>query len=173
MRMMRLVVATAATLAATVTMTPAAQADTVVFADARGDAPRHIDLTTARVDNGDTRPQLVLMRIRIAGRWQLGDQVSVWFNRDRSNPGPELRLTAYVDSEYVLRRVETWNGPGRRASCERYSMKQFANNRGLRVRIARDCLGNRPARVAIRTMSENGRVDWFQQRRSFLPAVHR
>ena len=172
MRTMKLVVAAAATIATTLTMTPAAQADTRVFTDRRGDAPRHIDLTKARVNNGDARPRMVLIRIRIAGRWQNGDQITVWFDRNRSNPGPELRLTAHVDSEYLLQRVDRWNGPGRKANCRRYAIKQFANNRGARVRIARACLGG-PARVAIRTKTADGRVDWFHQRKTFLPTVRR
>jgi hypothetical protein len=164
-------VVTAAAVAAPLTLTPSAQADTVVFADARRDAPRHIDLTRALVDNGDARPLKVLIRIRIRGTWAAGDHIAVYFNRNRSNPGPELRLSSFVDSEFSLRRVNTWTGNGIPASCGDFAMKQFADNHGVRVRINRSCLDG-PARVAIRTRSDDGQVDWFQQRRTFLPAVH-
>jgi hypothetical protein len=160
-----------AAVAAALTTTPAAHADTVTRHDARGDAPRHIDLTRAVIDNGDTNSDLAIMRIRIRGTLQIGDNLTVWFNRDPSDAGPELRLRGFVDSEFVLRRVHTWNGPGAAAACDRYAMKQFADRRGMRVLIDRDCLGNRPVRVAIRSQADNGRVDWFGQRRTFLPAV--
>lgn len=170
MRKIRLVIATVAATAATLTMAPAATADTAVRHDARGDAPRHIDLTRAVIDNGDAKPKLAIMRIRVAGKLRAGDNVTVWFNRDR-DAGPELRLRGYIDSEFVLRKVHTWNGPGRKASCARYALKQFADRHGVRVRINRACLGNRPVRVAIRAQGNGGKIDWFHGRRNFLPAV--
>lgn len=170
MRKLRLVVAASAAAAAVLTMAPAATANTVTRHDARGDAPRHIDLTRAVIDNGDTDSDLAILRIRVRGTLQIGDNITVWFNRN-SDAGPELRLRGYVDSEYVLRRVHTWNGPGSAAACDRYALKQFANRRGARAVIDRDCLGNRPVRAAIRTQSDSGRVDWFQGRRNFLPGV--
>lgn len=173
MRKTRLAIAAAAAVAATFTMTPAANANTAVRHDARGDAPRHIDLTRAVIDNGETRPKLAIVRIRVRGTLQPGDNVTVWFNRNR-DAGPELRLRGWIDSEYVLNRVHTWNGPGRRASCARYGMKQYAGRHGVRVWINRACLGNRPVRVAIRTQAGGGdEIDWFHGRRNFLPGVRR
>ncbi|MGH3456087.1 MAG: hypothetical protein ACRDPQ_13480 [Nocardioidaceae bacterium] len=174
MRKFRLAATTGAAaiaLATTVSMPPAANADTAVFADARGDAPGHIDLTRATIDNGDALPAKVLMRIRVRGTLDLGDHIAVFFNRNVANPGPELKLSSFVDSEFTLRRVNTWTGNGVPASCADFALKQFADNHGVRVRINRSCLDG-PARVAIRTRSDDGQVDWFQARRTFLPAVH-
>jgi len=175
MRKTRIVAAAAAMLAATmatVTLTPAAYANTAAHRDARGDAPRHGDLTRAVIDNGDTDSDLAIIRIRVAGRLHTGDSVYVWFNRNPSNPGPELRLTGIVDSEYALNRVNTWKGLGHVASCDLYTMKQFADRHGVRVRIDRGCLGNRPVRAAIRVNSAvEGDRDWFGARRTFLPGV--
>jgi hypothetical protein len=171
MRMMRSAIVAIAAGATLLTMAPAAQADTVNAADNRGDAPRKIDLTRARIDNGDTRPRLVLIRLGIAGRWRLGGDVTVWFNLDRSNPGPELRFTGVLFSAYALQRVNGWNGTGHETSCDDYDMKQIGHNRAMRVRIKRACLGHRPVRVAVRTRSGDGDTDWFGHRRTFLPAV--
>jgi hypothetical protein len=162
-----------AAVATTLTLTPAANANTAERVDARGDAPRHIDLTRAVIDNGDSRSDLVKLRIRVDGTLRTGDSVTVWFNRDPSNPGPELRLAGFVNSEYAMRRVNTWSGPGRAVSCDLYKMKQFDNLHGVRVRIDRSCLGDHPVRVAIRAGSGAGdsRFDWFDSRRTFLPGV--
>lgn len=70
------------------------------------------------------------IRIRVAGTLRTGDSVTVRFNRDPSDPGPELRLTGVINSEYAMRRVHTWNGPGQRVSCDLYKMKQFADQHG-------------------------------------------
>jgi hypothetical protein len=171
MRKIRQAVAVAAAAAATLTLMAPASADRAAFREHRGDAPRHIDLTAALVDNGSADPDLVKMRIRVAGKLRIGDDVTVWFNRDPSDAGPELRLRGFVDSEFVLRRVHTWNGPGKAASCALYSMKQLADNTGVRVRINRSCLGNRPVRAAIRTHADGGAIDWFHGRRTWLTAV--
>jgi hypothetical protein len=174
MRKFRLAATTGAAaiaVATIVSMPPAANADTAIFVEPRGDAPRHIDLTRAVIDNGDARPAKVLMRIRVRGTLHLGDNIAVYFNRNVANPGPELKLSSFVDSEFTLRRVNTWTGNGIPASCGDYAMKQFADNHGVRVRINRSCLDG-PARVAIRTRSDDGQVDWFGPRRTFLPAVH-
>lgn len=175
MRKTRMAVAIAAAAAATFALAPAASANTAERHDRRGDAPRHIDLTRAVIDNGDTDPDLAIIRIRVAGNLRGGDAVTVWFNRDPSDAGPELRLTGVIDSEFTMRRVHTWNGPGRPARCALYKMKQFADLQGVRVRIDRDCLGNRPVRAAIRVQSGtgDGKVDWFHGRRTFLKGVKR
>lgn len=162
-----------AAVATTLTLTPAVNANTAERGDARGDAPRHIDLTRAVIDNGDSRSDLVKLRIRVAGTLRTGDSVTVWFNRDPSDPGPELRLKGFINSEYAMRRVHTWAGSGQPVSCDLYKMKQFADRHGVRVRIDRSCLGNLPVRVAIRAGSGAGdsRFDWFDGRRTFLPGV--
>ncbi len=163
----------AVTMASTVALTPTAYANTATRDDARGDAPRHIDLTRAVIDNGDTDSDLAILRIRVAGALRTGDSVYVWFNRNTANPGPELRLTGVIDSEYAMRRVNTWTGAGHAVSCDLYKMKQFGDRHGVRVRIDRSCLGNRPVRAAIRVNSGtgDGQRDWFGGRRTFLPAV--
>lgn len=163
----------AATMAATVTLTPAAYANIAAHRDARGDAPRHSDLTRVVIDNGDSESDLAILRIRVAGQLRTGDSVYVWFNRNPSNPGPELRLTGVIDSEYALNRVNTWKGLGHAASCDLVKMKQFADRHGVRVRIDRSCLGNHPVRAAIRVNSGtgDGERDWFGGRRTFLPGV--
>ena len=163
----------AVTVASTVALTSTAYANTATRDDARGDAPRHIDLTRAVIDNGDTDSDLAILRIRVAGALRTGDSVYVWFNRNLSNPGPELRLTGVIDSEYAMQRVNSWNGSGDPVSCDLYAMKQFRDRHGVRVRVDRSCLGDRPVRAAIRVNSGTGddRRDWFGDRRTFLPAV--
>lgn len=172
MRKTKLAIAAAAALAATLSMAPAAQADTAIRTEPRGDAPRHIDLTRVVIDYGDTEPGTAILRVRVAGHLRAGDNVTVWFNTDPSDAGPELRLSGWVDSEYQLRSVHTWGGPGVEASCELYSMGMYRDYRGMNVRIGRDCLDDRPVRAAIRTRSAGDeRQDWFRSRRTWLRGV--
>lgn len=171
----RLAIAAATALAATATMAPAANADTAVRYERRGDAPRHLDLTKVVVDNGDTRPNLAITRVRVAGKLrhgpERGDVVTVWFDRDR-DPKPDLRLAVLVGWEYELTRVHRWNGSGRWADCRRVKAATFREDHGIRIRIARKCLNNRPVKVAVRT-STAGHHDWFRARRTFLHPVRR
>lgn len=177
-RKTRLAVAAAATLAASATMIPAASADTVIRHERRGDAPRHIDLTRVTVDNGDTRPGSAIVRIRVAGTLREGpndgDVVTVWFNRDR-DPRPDLRLAVLVGWEWELTRVNSWNGSGRWSDCGA-RVESFRDGHGIKIRIARACLNNRPVKVAIRSRTiddESLYQDWFRARRTFLPGVRR
>lgn len=174
----RLAVAAATAFAATVTMAPAATADTAVRLEKRGDAPRHIDLTRAVVDNGDTKPKLAIIRVRVKGKLhkgpENGDVVTVWFDRDRDRR-PDLRLAILHGWEWELTRVNRWHGSGRWAGCRRVKAVPFSDGHGVKIRIARKCLNNRPVKVAIRTSSGtgDGKHDWFRGRRNFLAPVRR
>ena len=175
-RTTRLAVAVAATLAATVAMTPAVSADTVARQERRGDAPRHIDLTRFTIDNGDTKPRWAIIRIRTAGKLRPGpddgDVVTVWFDRDR-DPRPDLRMDVLFGWEWEMWRVNGWNGQVRPADCP-HRVKTYRDRHGIKIRIARSCLNNRPVRVAVRsvTIDDGSRYhDWFRGRRTFLPGV--
>lgn len=174
-RTTRLAVAAAAALATTVTTTPAATADTVIRHERRGDAPRNVDLTRVVIDNGDTHPDRVIIRVRVAGTLQEGpeggDVVTVWFNRD-SDPAPDLRIASLVGWETEMTRVHRWNGSGRWADCGGGNVVPFRDGHGVKIKLSRNCLNHHPVKVAIRATDVDGQ-DWFRGRRNFLPGVRR
>jgi hypothetical protein len=178
-RTFRLAIAAATALAATVTMAPAAEADTAIRHERRGDAPRHIDLTKVTIDNGDTQPRLAIIRVRVAGTLRAGphdgDVISIWLDRDR-DPRPDLKLDYLYEWEWEWSRVHRWNGHAGWAECGPIKLAPFREGHGLTFKVARSCLNNHPVRVAVRTatIDDNERVqDWFRGRRTFLAGVRR
>jgi hypothetical protein len=85
----------------------------VIFNDANGEATASVDIarvTASLVGEHDDR---VRLKVAFAQIQKSGDHTAVYFDRNRSNPGPELRLSGIVGSEYWLDRVDSWNEPGR------------------------------------------------------------
>ena len=140
----------------------------VIFNDANGEATASVDIarvTTSLVGASDGR---VRLKVAFAHIQKDGDHTAVYFDRNRSNPGPELRLSGIVGSEYWLDRVDGWNDRGRPAHCEFSRMHQDRSGWVMTASIDRDCLDTRHVRFEVRTTAwRDGTTDWLDRARRF------
>lgn len=165
--MRRLVAIMAAATAALILspLLPAAAA-TGTFIDERGETNARSDIRRyvvrhSRVDNR------LSVRIKLS-RVILGTELTVFLDSRHHNPGPEWAMTAYPDSEWVIKRVSGWDDNGETVSCSG-SVKYTESTRPVaRWRTHRKCLDlGRYVRVAIRVHDFGHGVDWAPRRRHF------
>ncbi|MGI8993212.1 MAG: hypothetical protein ACR2FP_02815 [Nocardioidaceae bacterium] len=167
---------TAAATTASLLAAPAAIADQRVFLDETGDAPGHIDLTRVKVDNGSSQPRYVKVRLTLDRKIKPGDGLWVYYDTDRSDAGPEYRLSGVANSEYEFYKVPGWTRAGHPQACDDYRMKQVQHDeRQVRTAILRSCLrGPDRIRMSVRTDDVDGTgMDWAPARRQLLPFVPR
>ena len=147
---------------------PVAGGERVIHNDANGDAAGSVDIarvTTSVFGRTDDRLRLKVAFARVQ---RSGDETSVFFNVNRRNPGPELRLTGAVDSEYWLARVDGWNDRGREVRCEYIRMYQDRAGWVMTAEIGLDCLDTPRVRFEVRTTAaRNGSTDWLDRARRF------
>ena len=140
----------------------------VIFNDANGEATASVDIarvTASLVGEHDDR---VRLKVAFAQIQKSGDHTAVYFDRNRSNPGPELRLSGIVGSEFWLDRVDGWNDRGRPARCEFSRMHQDRSGWVMTASIDRDCLDSRHVRFEVRTTAwRDGSTDWLDRARRF------
>jgi hypothetical protein len=145
----------------------AAAAEAAVHRDATGDAVEHVDITqvtTSVVGRADSRLRVV---VEFAGTQRGGDHTAMYFDLNRENRGPELRMSGSVDSENSLMRVDGWTDPGREFDCD-YRFGQNRATTAITAEIDLDCLGDRPVRFEIRTIAvDSPSSDWLGERRRF------
>jgi len=113
------------------------------------------------------------VRIRL-DKVVLGTAATVYVDRNRSNPGPELRMVAAPDSEWLLYRVDRWGQRG--TSIHTCGRVGFSASSGPVVvwRASRTCLHiNGGVRVAAKLTGPRKQdgVDWAPHRRTFYPRV--
>jgi len=169
----RLGVAAAVVTSSVFAGSPAALADEF-FSDPVGDAAKNVDITAVRVDNGTSQPRFLKVAVRHADPVAPGQAVSIYYDTNRSDAGPEYLLYGVYASEYNLRRVETWRDFGRDIRCNDTWMKRGSDHHIARTGVLRSCLaGPDRVRVAVKTSGFNGAVDWAPCRRHLLPFVPR
>ena len=159
-----------ATLAATAAP---ASANVKRFEDPVGDSKAHNDIRWVVLNNGGPTGERLQVRIRMTDV-QYGDQLRVFVDTRSNNPGPEWRMTAYPDSEWVLHRVDTWDSPGTVTYCP--GRVRFTEPRDIaRWRTSRDCLSvGDKVRVAVRVQEGSSpQHDWARAYRMFLGWVAR
>ena len=148
---------------------PVAGGERVIHNDANGDAAGSVDIarvTTSVFGRTDNR---LRFKVAFARVQRSGDQTSIYFDLNRRNAGPELRLAGAVDSEYWLARVDGWNDQGRDVRCEYTRMYQERNGWVMTAEIDLDCLGS-PRRVRFETRTtaaRDGSTDWLDRARTF------
>ena len=173
--MKRRQVSCTAALAAGVLLLSAAPASANVrsFNDAEGDTKASIDILRVRVINGGTSGNTLAVRTRFADV-SFGDELRIFVDTRSNNPGPEWRMSGYADSEWVLERVDTWDGAGTESSCPGRAHLTDGDNVGW-WRTSRSCLGvGDKVRVAVRSQEASSpQHDWARAYRMFLGWVAR
>jgi len=165
-----LTVAAALAVAAVALPANAATAATELFPDATGDTASRSDIGWVEVTNSRQHDRLAV-RVGLS-RVLYGVTLTVWVDTRAKNPGPELRMVAYADSEWALYRVDRWGQRGTRTPLcgrVRYS-KSTPHVAGWRT--TRTCLDvRRGVRVAVRVKDTGHGADWAPAPRHFLDTV--
>lgn len=93
------------------------------FEDPVGDTKAHNDIRWVEVDNGGNYVSpnsgggdRLIVRVRMSDV-RSGDELRIFVDTRSNNPGPEWRMSAWADSEWILQRVDTWDSPGSATSC--------------------------------------------------------
>ncbi|MDQ3629031.1 MAG: hypothetical protein M3419_09535 [Actinomycetota bacterium] len=135
--------------------------------DPVGDASPATDIERVGIRGVGPQRGLLNVRVEFARREEIGVRTTVWFDTD-DDGRPDLRLQGYRQSEYDLREVAHWFGPGRPADCDTYRQKGNRAGTAVVTRIGRDCLGRGPARVAVQTAQlQTNDHDWLGDARQF------
>lgn len=164
-------VSAALAVATSLTSAPAS-ADVRDFADPPRAAPGAIDIRNVRVDNATARPSSIIVRVRLRDI-DFGDGMTVYVDTRPRNAGPEYKIEAFADSEFVLRRVDTWAARGRNVRCDDDRVSMTQSSRRARFVFPRTCVAN-PGRVRIAVHAfREGSSDWAKARRTWLGFVRR
>jgi hypothetical protein len=169
-------------LAATATVAAPASAATRTFDDAAGDVAHGVDIRSVKVVN-EKNVRVVVRHDDLVRSFRSGASMTVYFDTDRTEPGPEYGLAGalFVGGDYaLLPTVGSGWKLSRRAlplECSYVSRIDYAAD-VTRIRISRGCL-ERPdeVRVAVKAGGEqpDGDIvrDWLDGRRSLTPWIPR
>jgi hypothetical protein len=153
-----------------------AQADVRRFIDARDDTPSSVDIWAVAVDNATAHPGKVVVRVR-QDDVTFEDSITIYLDTRADDPGPEYAIAGATGSEYYLRRLERWGGPGRLVpyGCgDRLKIHETIDF--SRAVLPRKCIGH-PTKVRVAVEVERGYPvrtrDWAKARRTWLPWVLR
>jgi hypothetical protein len=169
------VLAAAATLP--LTAGAVAHADSVAVSDPADATASPADIRKVRVNHAE---RTVYVRVKVAdlpAALENGPGMILWFDTDRSEPGPEFRMGVpiFEGGDWAVVRTDGWRPVGEQLNCPsevRYLPAQDA----LRVEVARRCL-DRPRKVRVSAKMEDwfdpSHVvrDWAPGRRAFTPWV--
>jgi hypothetical protein len=168
----RRLVTGAAAMSAVLTFGGTASADVAVFDDA-GDVPSSVDILRVRVDNGSASPDQIRVRI-VHDDLVIGDEVTVYLDLRRRDPGPEWKVTGRPAAEWALLRVERWHGRVQDVPCGAGSVRMNEERDVTRVVLPRTCMAASPGRVRVAvkvTRDDPVAADWAKAFRTFLPWV--
>lgn len=165
-----LLVTTLAALAAATTVTTA-WAGTVSVTDPAGDTGSRSDIRRVTVEHMHATD-----RLRIATKLTkvvLGVELDIYIDSRPQNAGPEWKILAYPDSEWVLRRVSGWNDHGvNKTTCGRVRYSVDTERPVAVAGLPAGCLNlHRDVAVSVRIHDVGHGNDWAPSRRTFLPAV--
>lgn len=156
------------------TVAAPAQANVEIFQDETRQNASAIDIRQVTVDNSTTSPKKVIAAIN-SRALELDDQINVYYDTRRGDPGPEFYLAAGVSSEYAFRRVENWRNNGTVTTCRGDDVRAAAGATRVRVAIPRHCMDN-PGRVRVAVhyqSTDDTRQDWARARHRWLGWVSR
>ena len=153
------------------TMAAPASAESATVRDDVGDTNsrsdiRRMEITNSRVDNR--------LHIKVAlSEIVLGAPLTVYVDRNLENAGPELRMVAYPDSEWMLFRVGKWDERGNAiGTCGRVSYSDSTRHPVATWEARRTCLHIPGAvRVAAKVVDPEGGRDWVPDRQTFSERV--
>lgn len=167
----RLLTAMAAVCALVLLPITPASAQVVRFDDAVGDTHARSDIKWVQVTNSRHR-DLFKVRVRL-DRVRYGVGLVVYVDRRLKNPGPELRMVAFADSEWQLHRVNKWGQRGRMIdTCGAVRYSKSTPRPIATWKASRSCLELRPrVRVAVKIADRGHGKDWAPDRRRFFPPV--
>ncbi|MGH8867056.1 MAG: hypothetical protein ACRDYU_03555 [Actinomycetes bacterium] len=173
---MRTSVAAVLVAAGTFAVQTPASADSVWFADRRGDILASNDIEQVRVDNGSREGTEVKVVVQL--RNLRFDHVDVYVNTDANDPGPEYRAGGTADSDdLTLHAVERWSSEGTLVDCPglRVAMDTDDPSERARFRLPRTCLDEpgavRVAAHSSRLTSNGSQNDWAPSYRHYYPWV--
>lgn len=148
-----------------------ASAQVSIFDDATGDTHARSDIKWVEVTHSKRLGHLKV-RVRL-DQIRTGVELVVYVDRRLGNPGPELRMVAYPDSEWALFRVNKWGQRGRLVdTCGRVRYSNSSARPIATWKAGRECLKLRQrVRVAVMIADPGHGVDWAPKRRTFFPAV--
>jgi len=152
------------------TATPAF-AENLTVGDATGDTQSRSDIQRMKVTNSRADNQL---HVRVVlSKIVLGAPVTVYLDRNLDNNGPELRMVAYPDSEWLLFRVGSWDERGESIrTCGRVSYSDSTKNAAATWEAKRDCLKiDGAVRVAAKVVDPKGGRDWIPAEQAFSKRV--
>lgn len=160
-------------LAASAVIAGGAHGEVAVFNDS-GDVESSVDLLRIRLDNGEANPRQVRVRI-VQEDLLIGDEVTVFLDTKRRDPGPEWKATGVPAAEWVLIRTEGWASTQPEVACAPGSMRMHLDTDVTRLVLPRSCLDDiQPSKVraAVRVVRDDPAArDWARKRRTFLPWV--
>jgi hypothetical protein len=165
--------AVAAAITATSLAFPAATAwgATTTFRDPPHPTTSSSDVRWVTVTNDRTHNTF---KVKVGiDKIRIGSTMVVFVDRNRKNPGPELRMVAVPDSEWALYRVQSWGDRGVEVgTCGRVRMSSFEHEHRATWRATRGCLDIHGAvRVSVKMLDPEGHVDWAPGRREFFTPV--
>jgi len=154
----------------TVASTPA-RAASKWFNDGTDPVKTSVDVKRVKVTNNRAHNRFAV-KVRL-DKIRTGSVLVVYLDRNPVNPGPELRMVAYPDSEWALFRVAAWGRHGRQINtCGSVAMSSFDHPHRAVWKAPRGCLKiDGRVRVAVRTVDPQGRHDWAPRRQTFFAPV--
>lgn len=168
---------TAAALAATLTLAPAAHAESTVVRDGADATASLNDIRTVRARHQQHR---VVVRATFTDLRRRSDAaLSIYFDTDRDRRGPEFRLGTplFSGGDYQMTRMRDWRAVGEPLACRHRVRLDWADD-VLRFTAARGCL-RRPDQVRVgmqmRDLADGSHpvTDWMKGRRKWTSWLDR
>ena len=153
-----------------------AHADVRRFTDPRNDTASSVDIWSVKVDNSSRHRNKIIVVVQQDSVGP-GDSIEIYLDTRPRDRGPEFSLSAFVASEYGMRRMETWRNYGRVVSTRcGYQLKIDEGTDRSRAVIPRRCVG-KPGKIRVAVKAERGfqvtSRDWAKARRTWLGWVRR
>jgi hypothetical protein len=148
-----------------------AVAESVTVGDPDGDTQSRSDIQRMKVTNSRADNSL---HVRVAlSRIVIGAPLTVYLDRNLDNKGPELRMVAYPDSEWMLFRVGNWEEHGESiGTCGRVSYSDSTKNPAATWDAKRSCLNiDRAVRVAAKVVDPDRGRDWIPAKQTFSERI--
>jgi len=148
-----------------------ASAESLTVGDETGDTQSRSDIERMKVTNSRADNEL---HVRVAlSKIVIGAPVTVYLDRNLDNNGPELRMVAYPDSEWMLFRVGNWEERGESiGTCGRVSYSDSTKNAAATWDAKRGCLNiDGAVRVAAKVVDHDRGRDWVPAKQTFSKRV--
>jgi len=148
-----------------------ASAENLTVGDSTGDTQSRSDIERMKVTNSRADNQL---HVRVVlSKIVIGAPLTVYLDRNLKNNGPELRMVAYPDSEWMLFRVGNWEERGKSIdTCGRVSYSDSTKNAVATWTAKRGCLSiDGAVRVAAKVVDSDLGRDWVPAKQMFSDRI--